>query len=204
MGMNYYTSLAFHWLDNIPKPDGPAGVAGQDPRAHARAGREAVRPAATSSVGDPDDCVRAMQRWADIGVDQTDFSPTTNTLPTDVVVASMELFGREVIPQFDKDPCTRRRGIAPRRLVCPPSSRPDPGVTPRKHRRAGVLPHSACASVGRSASQLQLRGHVDRGRAAGGRADGPRLRGAAPHLWRARPADQPAGAASRGCRAWSR
>ena len=23
MGMNYYTSLAFHWLDNIPKPDGP-------------------------------------------------------------------------------------------------------------------------------------------------------------------------------------
>src|SRR3712207_8610655 len=32
------------------------------------------------------------------------FSPTTNTLPTDVVVGSMELFGREVIPQFDTDP----------------------------------------------------------------------------------------------------
>ena len=37
MGMNYYTSLAYHWLDNIPKPDGPARVARADPRAHARA-----------------------------------------------------------------------------------------------------------------------------------------------------------------------
>ena len=45
-----------------------------------------------------------MQRWTDVGFDQLTFSPTTNTLPTDVVVQSMELFGREVIPQFDKDP----------------------------------------------------------------------------------------------------
>ena len=28
----------------------------------------------------------------------------TNTLETEQVIASMELFGREVIPQFDKDP----------------------------------------------------------------------------------------------------
>jgi hypothetical protein len=39
-----------------------------------------------------------------MGFDQLTFSPTTNTLPTDVVVGSMELFGREVIPQFDGDP----------------------------------------------------------------------------------------------------
>ena len=32
------------------------------------------------------------------------FSPTTNTLPTEVVVGSMELFGQEVIPRFDTDP----------------------------------------------------------------------------------------------------
>jgi hypothetical protein len=55
-------------------------------------------------VGDPDDCAKAVQKWADVGFDQLTFSPTTNTLPTEVVVASMELFGREVIPQFDKDP----------------------------------------------------------------------------------------------------
>ena len=55
-------------------------------------------------IGDPDDCAKALRRWEDIGVDQLTFSPTTNTLPTDVVAASMELFGREVIPRFDKDP----------------------------------------------------------------------------------------------------
>ena len=34
-GMNYYTSLQMHWLDNIPKPDGLPGVARPDPRADA-------------------------------------------------------------------------------------------------------------------------------------------------------------------------
>jgi alkanesulfonate monooxygenase SsuD/methylene tetrahydromethanopterin reductase-like flavin-dependent oxidoreductase (luciferase family) len=56
------------------------------------------------AVGDPDDCANAMRQWQDIGVDQMTFSPTTNTLSTEVVMASMELFGREVIPQFDTDP----------------------------------------------------------------------------------------------------
>ena len=55
-------------------------------------------------IGDPDDCAAAVQKWADVGFDQLTFSPTTNTLDTEVVVQSMELFGREVIPQFDKDP----------------------------------------------------------------------------------------------------
>ena len=55
-------------------------------------------------VGNPDDCASAIQKWADIGVDQLTFSPTTNTLSTEAVVASMELFGREVLPRFDKDP----------------------------------------------------------------------------------------------------
>ena len=49
-------------------------------------------------VGDPDDCAKAVQRWVDIGVDQICFSPTTNNLATDVVIESMELFGKEVHP----------------------------------------------------------------------------------------------------------
>ena len=59
-----------------------------------------------------DDCAKAVQRWVDIGADQLCFSPTTNNLPTEVVVESMELFGKEVLPQFDKDPVhstTRQR-----------------------------------------------------------------------------------------------
>ena len=45
------------------------------------------RPSGFVVVGDPDDCAKAMQQWDDIGVDQLTFSPTTNTLPTEVVVA---------------------------------------------------------------------------------------------------------------------
>ncbi len=103
MGMNYYTSLAFHWLDNIPKPKGlpewPAKIPEPTPEQVEKLSAEGY-----IAVGDPDDCANAMRQWQDIGADQMTFSPTTNTLPTDVVVASMELFGREVIPQFDRDP----------------------------------------------------------------------------------------------------
>ena len=63
---------------------------------------------------------RQLQKWVDIGVDQLTFSPTTNILPTEVVVQSMELFGQEVIPQFDKDPIhstTRYRQQAAARLA---------------------------------------------------------------------------------------
>ncbi|MEO7571215.1 MAG: LLM class flavin-dependent oxidoreductase [Acidimicrobiales bacterium] len=103
MGMNYYTSLAFHWLDNIPKPDGlpewPNKIPEPTPEQV-----EAMAAGGFVVVGDPDDCAKGVQKWADEGFDQLTFSPTTNTLPTDVIVQSMELFGREVIPQFDKDP----------------------------------------------------------------------------------------------------
>jgi alkanesulfonate monooxygenase SsuD/methylene tetrahydromethanopterin reductase-like flavin-dependent oxidoreductase (luciferase family) len=103
MQMNYYTSLAFHWLDNIPKPNGlpvwPDRIPEPTPE-----GVEQMAADGLCIIGDPDDCARGVQRWADVGFDQITFSPTTNTLETDVVVASMELFGREVIPQFDKDP----------------------------------------------------------------------------------------------------
>ena len=103
MGMNYYTSLAFHWLDNIPKPPGLPEWPNKIPEPTP----EAVEQLAADGyvvIGDPDDCAKGVQRWIDEGFDQLTFSPTTNTLPTDVVVGSMELFGREVIPQFDKDP----------------------------------------------------------------------------------------------------
>jgi alkanesulfonate monooxygenase SsuD/methylene tetrahydromethanopterin reductase-like flavin-dependent oxidoreductase (luciferase family) len=103
MQMNYYTSLMHHWLDNIPTPDWfpkwPAILPEPTP--------EQIEKATASGlavVGDPDDCAKAIQRWADIGVDQLTFSPTTNTLSTQVVIDSMELFGKEVLPKFDKDP----------------------------------------------------------------------------------------------------
>jgi alkanesulfonate monooxygenase SsuD/methylene tetrahydromethanopterin reductase-like flavin-dependent oxidoreductase (luciferase family) len=103
MQMNYYTSLAYHWLDNIPKPEGLPEWPNRIPEPSPE-GVEKIAADGLAIIGDPDDCAKALRRWEDIGVDQLTFSPTTNTLPTEVVNASMELFGREVIPQFDHDP----------------------------------------------------------------------------------------------------
>lgn len=106
MGMNYYTSLMMHWLDNIPKPDGMPEWPELVPEPTVDELKKGVEKGLVA-VGDPDDCVHAIQQWVDIGVDQICFSPTTNNLPADVVIESMELFGREVIPKFDTDPVHR-------------------------------------------------------------------------------------------------
>ncbi|WCO66163.1 LLM class flavin-dependent oxidoreductase [Iamia majanohamensis] len=103
MGMNYYSTLAYHWLDNVPRPshlpEWPAKIPEPTPEQVEQLSAEGY-----VAIGDPDDCARSVQRWVDLGFDQLTFSPTTNTLPTDLVLGSMELFGREVIPRFDTDP----------------------------------------------------------------------------------------------------
>ncbi len=118
MGMNYYSTLAYHWLDNVPRPkhlpEWPAKIPEPTPEQVEQLSAEGY-----CVIGDPDDCARSVQAWTDMGFDQLTFSPTTNTLPTEVVVGSMELFGREVIPQFDIDPehsTTRYRREAAARL----------------------------------------------------------------------------------------
>jgi alkanesulfonate monooxygenase SsuD/methylene tetrahydromethanopterin reductase-like flavin-dependent oxidoreductase (luciferase family) len=119
VGMNYYTSLQMHWLDNIPKPPGFP----EWPELIPEPSIEQIKKAAEIGmvvVGDPDDCAKAIKRWEDIGADQLCFSPTTSNMPQDKIIESMELFGKEVIPQFDKDPVhrsTRQREAFEKTLV---------------------------------------------------------------------------------------
>jgi alkanesulfonate monooxygenase SsuD/methylene tetrahydromethanopterin reductase-like flavin-dependent oxidoreductase (luciferase family) len=105
-GMNYYTSLQMHWLDNIPKPPNFPVWPDLIPEPTIDQLKKAAE-IGMIVVGDPDDCAKAVQRWVDIGADQLCFSPTTNNLSSEVVIESMELFGKEVLPQFDKDPVHR-------------------------------------------------------------------------------------------------
>ncbi|MCU1356070.1 MAG: Luciferase-like, subgroup [Acidimicrobiales bacterium] len=103
MGMNYYSTLAYHWLDNVPRPknfpEWPNKIPEPTPEQVEQLSAEGY-----AIIGDPDDCVRAIKKWEEVGFDQLTFSPTTNTLETQVIVDSMEMFGKEVLPQFDKDP----------------------------------------------------------------------------------------------------
>jgi alkanesulfonate monooxygenase SsuD/methylene tetrahydromethanopterin reductase-like flavin-dependent oxidoreductase (luciferase family) len=105
-GMNYYTSLQMHWLDNIPKPPNFPVWPELIPEPSVDELKKAVEIGMVV-VGDPDDCANAIRKWEDIGADQLCFSPTTNNLSSEVVIESMELFGKEVLPQFDKDPVHR-------------------------------------------------------------------------------------------------
>jgi alkanesulfonate monooxygenase SsuD/methylene tetrahydromethanopterin reductase-like flavin-dependent oxidoreductase (luciferase family) len=118
MGMQYYSSLMMHWLDNIPRPDDMPKWPDLIPEPTVDELKKAVEHG-VAVIGDPDDCAKAIQRWVDIGADQLCFSPTTNNLPSETVIESMELFGKEVIPQFDKDPVhrsTRHREAAAEKL----------------------------------------------------------------------------------------
>lgn len=117
MGAMYLESLVFRYLDTFPKPDWVPDW----PETIPEFTREQVDRAVDSGVllaGDPDECARGVQRYADIGADQLILSPTGNQLPIDLAIASLELFGKEVIPQFDTDPqhrTARMRAAAPDR-----------------------------------------------------------------------------------------
>jgi alkanesulfonate monooxygenase SsuD/methylene tetrahydromethanopterin reductase-like flavin-dependent oxidoreductase (luciferase family) len=102
-GMNYYTSLQMHWLDNIPKPPNFPEWPDLIPEPTIEQLKKAVEIGMVV-VGDPDDCAKAIRKWEDIGADQLCFSPTTNNMNQEQIIESMELFGKEVLPQFDKDP----------------------------------------------------------------------------------------------------
>jgi alkanesulfonate monooxygenase SsuD/methylene tetrahydromethanopterin reductase-like flavin-dependent oxidoreductase (luciferase family) len=57
-----------------------------------------------SMVGDPDDCAAAVERLQAIGCDQVLMGPSSTLWPHELCAQSVELFGKQVIPEFDTDP----------------------------------------------------------------------------------------------------
>jgi alkanesulfonate monooxygenase SsuD/methylene tetrahydromethanopterin reductase-like flavin-dependent oxidoreductase (luciferase family) len=114
MGSGYHTSLVFRYLDTFPRPKGipawPALIPEPSPA-------ELEERIATGNrlVGDPDEVARGVQQYADVGCDQLIFGVLASTQPQETARASVALFGREVIPRFDRDPVhstTRMREAA--------------------------------------------------------------------------------------------
>jgi alkanesulfonate monooxygenase SsuD/methylene tetrahydromethanopterin reductase-like flavin-dependent oxidoreductase (luciferase family) len=111
-------SLVFKYLDTFPKPpwvpEWPETI--PDPTLEQI---EAGWESGASVVGTPDDCAAALDKWADIGVDQLIMGPSGSVYPHDLVERTVKLFGDEVIPRFDTDPehsTSRYRTEAARRL----------------------------------------------------------------------------------------
>jgi alkanesulfonate monooxygenase SsuD/methylene tetrahydromethanopterin reductase-like flavin-dependent oxidoreductase (luciferase family) len=114
MGSGYHTSLVFRYLDTFPRP---AGVP-EWPQLIPDPTPEQLEERIASGqriVGDPDECAEAVQKFVDVGCDQIIFGILASTQPQDTARRTVELFGREVIPRFDKDPVhstTRMREAA--------------------------------------------------------------------------------------------
>ena len=54
-------------------------------------------------AGDPESCIKTVQMYEDIGVDQVMLIMQTETISHERVMESIELFGKEVIPAFDRE-----------------------------------------------------------------------------------------------------
>jgi alkanesulfonate monooxygenase SsuD/methylene tetrahydromethanopterin reductase-like flavin-dependent oxidoreductase (luciferase family) len=106
MGSSYHTSLVFRYLDTFPRPAGVPPWPQVIPEPTAAQLEERI---ATGQrvVGDPDECARAVQLYADIGCDQLIFGVLASTQPQEVALRSVELFGQHVVPRFDYDPIHR-------------------------------------------------------------------------------------------------
>lgn len=96
-------SLVFRYLDTFPKPawvpEWPSEIA--DPtREQVIAGRDA----GAAIVGNPEECAAVLERWDAIGVDQLILGPSGSVYPHELLVETVETFGKAVIPQFDTDP----------------------------------------------------------------------------------------------------
>ncbi|HZJ28223.1 MAG TPA: LLM class flavin-dependent oxidoreductase [Acidimicrobiia bacterium] len=106
MGAAYYQSLVVRWLDSIPLPaeiDRSSFTITEPTRDELIASIEAGR----RSVGTPEDVARSVTRWEEAGADQLIFGVLNNTLDVDIAIESIETFGRDVIPAFDRDPVHR-------------------------------------------------------------------------------------------------
>jgi alkanesulfonate monooxygenase SsuD/methylene tetrahydromethanopterin reductase-like flavin-dependent oxidoreductase (luciferase family) len=123
MGSGYHTSLVFRYLDTFPRPAGvpqwPQLIPDPTP-----AQLEERIASGQRIVGDPDDCAKAVQKYVDIGCDQIIFGILASTISQEAALKSVELFGKEVLPRFDKDPVhstTRYREAALKKRASAPS-----------------------------------------------------------------------------------
>ena len=111
IGAAHYQSLVVRWLDSIPLPVDIDRESFSVPEPTAEELYVSVADG-RRSLGAPEDVARSVARWEAAGADQLIFGVLNNTLPLDVAQESLEVFGREVIPAFDKDPqhsTTRQR-----------------------------------------------------------------------------------------------
>ena len=111
LGSGYHTSLVFRYLDTFPRPAGVPAWPQLIPEPTLEQLEDRIK-SGNRVVGTPDECARGIKLYEDIGCDQLIFGLLAGTQPMETARGTVRLFGREVIPRFDKDPVhstTRQR-----------------------------------------------------------------------------------------------
>ena len=101
-GASYLGSLVFRYHDTFPRPEGLPRWPDLIPEPQIDQ-IDGMIQGGYALVGDPDEIIQQIQPYQDIGCDQLVFSVCGNQ-PPEAVAESVELFGKYVIPEFDKDP----------------------------------------------------------------------------------------------------
>ncbi len=104
--IGYQNTLVFHYLDTFPKPAWVPPWPNLIPEPQLDNLEESISRHLVT-VGDPDECTKAIERLTSIGADQVSFGMLSSSMPIEVAVEATETFGKHVLPQFDKDPVHR-------------------------------------------------------------------------------------------------
>ena len=108
---DYHTSLVAKYLDSFPQTAGIDKVPTlKDPIP--RAVVDELIAAKRIAVGTPDEAIATLETYRAIGADQVAFGLMADDTPLDAAIESVEVFGKHVLPEFDKDPVhstTRQR-----------------------------------------------------------------------------------------------
>jgi alkanesulfonate monooxygenase SsuD/methylene tetrahydromethanopterin reductase-like flavin-dependent oxidoreductase (luciferase family) len=100
---NYHTALLYRYLDSFSIADGQPKWPNVPPAVTAEQLAYAVKHKMIA-VGTPDEAVECLKVYEDIGADQVAFGTFSTDCSLETATASFELFGKEVLPVFDKDP----------------------------------------------------------------------------------------------------
>jgi alkanesulfonate monooxygenase SsuD/methylene tetrahydromethanopterin reductase-like flavin-dependent oxidoreductase (luciferase family) len=104
-GLDYHTSLIYHYHDTFPRPEGAVAWPDTPPKISV----DQIKQMAESRnviVGSPAECREIIADFDAAGADQITFG-VPHDLPREVALEALRCFGEEVIPHFDTDPVHR-------------------------------------------------------------------------------------------------
>jgi alkanesulfonate monooxygenase SsuD/methylene tetrahydromethanopterin reductase-like flavin-dependent oxidoreductase (luciferase family) len=111
-GRGYLVTMVNMYHDTMPKsidaitwPSTPISLHDmvQDPSVDANELLDGIIDGGFMLCGSPDDVSEQIANWGDVGMDQLCFGLPIEGLHHEEVLATLELFGDKVIPEFDKD-----------------------------------------------------------------------------------------------------